>query len=209
MKYLFVIYTDSEYKKHLDYFKSQKFYKEIIADSNIEVMEWGADYHTDYRDLPLKTQEMMKWCSENKEYDYLIKCDDTIFNDNWKFYKSKITYKNLFKKGRDGFCYSFDRWDDKIWKKTCKDKNEHYWGIHYLEPLTEEIWDIYFEGHYEDKFEYDMNVIKTDISFYEGKYYMVSKELSIFIGGQKNFAKKLCKKFPVEDLMVGYLAQGF
>ena len=33
MKYLFVIYTDSEYKKHLDYFKSQKFYKEILDDS--------------------------------------------------------------------------------------------------------------------------------------------------------------------------------
>ena len=91
MKYLFVIYTDSKYRKHLDYFKSQKFYKEILEDSKIEVIEWGADYHTDYRDLPLKTQEMMKWCSENKDYDYLIKCDDTIFNKTWDFYKSKIT----------------------------------------------------------------------------------------------------------------------
>ena len=42
-----------------------------------------------------------------------------------------------------------------------------------------------------------MNVIKTDIPFYEGKFYMVSKEVSIFIGNQKNFAKKLCEKFPI------------
>ena len=81
MKYLFVIYTDSEYKEHLDHFKSQEFYTEICNDSSIEVIEWGSDFHTDYNDLPIKTQQMMKWCSENKEYDYLIKCDDTIFDD--------------------------------------------------------------------------------------------------------------------------------
>ena len=89
MKYLFVIYTDLQYKEHLDYFKKQEFYKEISDNPNIEVIEWGADYHTEYNKLPSKTQEMMKWCSENKEYDYLIKCDDTIFNDTWDFYKSR------------------------------------------------------------------------------------------------------------------------
>ena len=79
MKYLFVIYTDIEYKQHLDNFKTQEFYKQICDDPTIEVIEWGTDFHTDYRDLPTKTQEMMKWCSENKEYDYLVKCDDTTF----------------------------------------------------------------------------------------------------------------------------------
>ena len=66
MKYLFVIYTDSQYKEHLDYFKTKDFYKEMCDNPDVEVMEWGADYHTDYKDLPLKTQKMMKWCSENK-----------------------------------------------------------------------------------------------------------------------------------------------
>ena len=73
MKYLFVIYSDIEYKEHLDNFKTQEFYRQICDDPNIEVMEWGSDFHTDYNDLPIKTQQMMKWCSENKEYDYLIK----------------------------------------------------------------------------------------------------------------------------------------
>ncbi len=41
MKYLFVIYTDIEYKEHLDHFKSQEFYEEICEDKNIEVIEWG------------------------------------------------------------------------------------------------------------------------------------------------------------------------
>ncbi len=38
---------------------------------------------------------------------------------------------------------------------------------------------------------------------------MVSRDLSIFIGGQENFAKRMSKNFPVEDLMVGYLAESF
>ena len=46
MKYLFVIYTDSEYKEHLDHFKSQEFYTEICNDSSIEVIEWGSDLPT-------------------------------------------------------------------------------------------------------------------------------------------------------------------
>ena len=41
MKYLFVIYTDIEYKKHLDYFKKHKFYQQICDDPKIEVIEWG------------------------------------------------------------------------------------------------------------------------------------------------------------------------
>ena len=38
---------------------------------------------------------------------------------------------------------------------------------------------------------------------------MVSKELSIFIGEQENFAKRMSESFPVEDLMVGYLVKSF
>ena len=45
--------------------------------------------------------------------------------------------------------------------------------------------------------------------FFEGKFYMVSKELSIFIGGQEKLAKELSNNFPVEDLMVGYLSNEF
>ena len=96
MKYLFVIYTDIEYKQHLDNFKTQDFYKQICEDDNIEVIEWGSDFHTDYNDLPIKTQQMMKWCSENKEYDYLIKCDDTIFDDKWIHYSDRLDYEKLF-----------------------------------------------------------------------------------------------------------------
>ena len=53
------------------------------------------------------------------------------------------------------------------------------------------------------------NFIKNDIQFYEGKLYMVSRDLSIFIGGQEKFAKKMRDNFPIEDLMVGYLAELF
>ena len=186
MKYLFCIYTDNEYKEHLGYFKKQKLYKQICNDSNIEVIEWGADYHTDYRDLPIKTQQMMKWCSENKEYDYLIKCDDTIFNDKWNFYKSKLTYENIFVENKD------------------------YWGLNYIGPHTEEVWKIYFDGHYDhNEVNYDFNFIKNDIQFYEGKLYMVSRDISKFIGKQEKFARQMSEKFPVEDLMVGYLVESF
>ena len=113
MKYLFVIYTDSEYKEHLQNFKTQGFYKRICDDKNIEVIEWGADFHTDYKDLPIKTQEMMKWCSENKEYDYLIKCDDTIFDDKWIHYSDRIIYENIFK--NDDIEYSW------VWGDWLKD----------------------------------------------------------------------------------------
>jgi len=185
MKYLFCIYTDIEYKKHLDYFKKQRFYKQLCNDPDIEIIEWGADFHTDYRDLPTKTQEMMKWCSENKEYDYLIKCDDTIFNDKWSSYISKLNeFKSINKKD--------------------------YWGINYIGPHTEEVWKIYFDGHYnKNEIDYNLNFIKNDIQFYEGKFYMVSQDLSIFIGRQENFAKRMNENFPVEDLMVGYLAESF
>ena len=50
-----------------NHFKMTKFYKQISNDPNIEVIEWGSDFHTDYQSLPSKTQKMMKWCSENKE----------------------------------------------------------------------------------------------------------------------------------------------
>ena len=185
MKYLFCIYTDIEYKKHLDYFKKQRFYEQICNDPDIEVIEWGADFHTDYRDLPVKTQEMMKWCSENKEYDYLIKCDDTIFDDKWSSYISKLNEFKVI-------------------------KNKDYWGINYIGPHTEEVWKIYFDGHYnKNEIDYNLNFIKNDIQFYEGKFYMVSRDLSIFISKQEKFAKRMSENFPVEDLMVGYLAESF
>ena len=185
MKYLFCIYTDIEYKKHLGYFKKQRFYEQICDDPNIEVIEWGADFHTDYRDLPIKTQEMMKWCSENKEYDYLIKCDDTIFDDKWSSYRPKLNEFRVIKK-------------------------KAYWGINYIGPQSDEIWKIYFDGHYgKNKIDYNLKFIKNDIQFYEGKFYMVSHDLSIFIGEQENFAKRMSESFPVEDLMVGYLAESF
>ena len=38
---------------------------------------------------------------------------------------------------------------------------------------------------------------------------MVSRDLSIFIGRQENFAKRMSESFPVEDLMVGYLVELF
>ena len=209
MKYLFVIYTDSEYEHHLDHFKKQEFYKQICDDPDIEVMEWGTDFHTDYRDLPTKTQEMMKWCSENKEYDYLIKCDDTIFDDKWSFYRPKLTYENIFVNGRDGNCYACPSYgyDGGEWIVVGKDTNKNYWGIHYLQQEKKD-WVNYIKDH--DHIEHlDLNFIKNDIQFYEGKFYMVSRDLSIFIGGQENFAKRMSESFPVEDLMVGYLAESF
>ena len=202
MKYLFVIYTDLQYKEHLDYFKKQEFYKEISDNPNIEVIEWGADYHTEYNKLPSKTQEMMKWCSENKEYDYLIKCDDTIFNDTWDFYKSRLG------KERDGYRYTCDRWGDKSWSVVDEDDNKHYWGLNYIRVSPDEF-KIYFDNHYGEGYEYNLNFIDTYFHFFEGKYYMVSKEFSIFIGEQESFSKEMCKELPLEDVMVGYLAKGF
>ncbi len=210
MKYLFVIYTDSEYKKHLDHFKSQEFYSQICDDPNIEVMEWGSDFHTDYKDLPSKTQKMMKWCSENKEYDYLIKCDDTIFEDKWNFYEPKLTYENIFVNGRDGNSYSCPSYghDGGEWIVVGKDTNKNYWGIHYLQ-LEEGDWKNYVKSHSDIK-KLNLNFIKNDIQFYEGKLYMVSRDLSIFIGGQESFAKEYQKNMPgIEDFMVGYLAELF
>ena len=202
MKYLFVIYTDLQYKEHLDYFKKQEFYKEISDNPNIEVIEWGADYHTEYNKLPSKTQKMMKWCSENKEYDYLIKCDDTIFNDTWDFYKSRLG------KERDGYRYTCDRWGDKSWSVVDEDDNEHYWGLNYIRVSPDEF-KVYFDNHYGEGYEYNLNFMDTYFHFFEGKYYMVSKELSIFIGNQDEFATEMCKKLPLEDVMVGHIAKGF
>ena len=210
MKYLFVIYTDIEYKEHLDHFKTHEFYRQICNDPNIEVIEWGVDFHTDYRDLPTKTQQMMKWCSENKEYDYLIKCDDTIFDEKWSFYKPKLTYENIFVSGRDGNCYACPSYgyDGGEWIVVGKDTNKNYWGLHQLE-FKDIAWTRYFDEHYDYKIDYNLDFIKNDILFFEGKFYMVSKELSIFIGAQEKFAKQLSDNFPVEDLMVGYLAESF
>ena len=38
---------------------------------------------------------------------------------------------------------------------------------------------------------------------------MVSRDFSIFIGEQENFAKRMAENFIPEDLMVGYLAEVF
>jgi len=202
MKFLFVIYTDKKYKKHLDNFKSQVFYNQICNSPFIEVIEWGTDDDTAYTDLPNKTQQMMKWCSENKEYDYLIKCDDTIFNDTWDFYKSRLG------KERDGYRYTCDRWGDKSWSVVDEDDNKHYWGLNYIRVSPDEF-KIYFDNHYGEGYEYNLNFIDTYFHFFEGKYYMVSKEFSIFIGEQESFSKEMCKELPLEDVMVGHLAKGF
>ena len=42
-----------------------------------------------------------------------------------------------------------------------------------------------------------------EISFFEGKFYVVSKELSIFISEQEKF------NIPIEDYMVGYYYEKF
>ena len=277
MKYLFVIYTDIEYKRHLEHFKSAgrfsknfHFYQQICDDPNIEVIEWGSDCHTEYKDLPLKTQEMMKWCGENKEYDYLIKCDDTVFNDKWVHYRDRLIYENIFKQGEVDYswvwgswmesfrhnlpllsalfpcqelfnrcisiCKDYEKngsdifkspdWDEVkyyppnkhwtdgmwgIWTKRhpseclwCR-SSDHYRGMNYLNPMQSENWIQYFNEHY-DGAKYDLGFINTDtLQFYEGKFYMVSRDLSIFIGEQEKLAQEMADNFPVEDLMVGYL----
>ena len=225
MKYLFVIYTDLEYKKHLDNFKTQEFYKQLcyvptVNEPNIEVIEWGADYHTDYKDLPLKTQEMMKWCSENKEYDYLIKCDDTIFDDKWIHYSDRLEYEKLFLddlfehqwKWGDYFDETITE-DDKLyygpnshWKTgllgawiKINQISEDYRGINLLK-LKIDDWKNYQEDH---NLNFDISDMK-EISFFEGKFYVVSKALSIFISEQEKF------NIPgIEDYMVGYYYDKF
>jgi hypothetical protein len=96
--------------------------------------------------------------------------------------------------------------DNSKWIVTNKDTNEDYWGLHYLQ-LEEKDWLGFVDTH--DIQDFNLDFIKNDIPFYEGKFYMVSKNLSIFIGRQENLAKRMSKNFPVEDLMVGYLAESF
>ena len=187
MKYLFVIYTDSEYKKHLDHFKSQEFYNQICDDENIEVMEWGADFHTDYKDLVTKTQEMMKWCSENKEYDYLVKCDETII---WREdLKDKFTYENIFIENPEEYYgineVMFD-WKDEYPYSEMLPCNSGYKN--------------------EDLSKLDSSFCKiTSGYFYDGKCYVVSKNFSSFIGKQKGLAEMFRKKLRMEDVMVSFI----
>ena len=233
MKYLFVIYTDIEYKEHLDNFKSQEFYRQLHlnnrpTDPHIEIIEWGADFHTEYKDLPLKTQKMMKWCSQNKDYDYLIKCDDTIFDDKWIHYSDRLVYENIFK--NDDIEYSW-KWGDDfdesitendvlyyqpnthwgsglmgVWIKINQ-ISKHYRGINLLE-LDKKDWNN-FENYHDSIEDLNHNFIPNDIPFFEGKFYIVSRDLSIFIGEQEKLAQEMADNFPVEDLMVGYLAESF
>ena len=197
MKYLFVIYTDKKYKKHLDNFKSQAFYNQICNSPFIEVIEWGTDDDTAYTDLPNKTQQMMKWCSENKEYDYLIKCDDTIFDKKWIQYWEKLDYINIFK--NDIIEHRWD-WNDGKWYKIKPISNE-YKGINLLK-LKKQDWINYKNSHPVIK-EFDISKLK-DISFFEGKLYIVSKPFSIFISEQKKFDMP-----GIEDYMVGYYYEKF
>ncbi len=197
MKYLFVIYTDKKYKKHLDNFKSQVFYNQICNSPFIEVIEWGTDDDTAYTDLPNKTQQMMKWCSENKEYDYLIKCDDTIFDKKWIQYWEKLDYINIFK--NDIIEHRWD-WNDGKWYKIKPISNE-YKGINLLK-LKKQDWINYKNSHPVIK-KFDISKLK-DISFFEGKLYIVSKPFSIFISEQKKFDMP-----GIEDYMVGYYYEKF
>ena len=215
MKYLFVIYTDKKYKKHLDNFKSQVFYRQICNSPFIEVIEWGTNDDSAYSDLPNKTQQMMKWCSENKEYDYLIKCDDTIFDDKWIHYSDRLDYKKLFlndlfehqwkwgevywKSYEHGFhdIYSNGFWGK--WESTDK-LSDDYRGINLLK-LSEQDWKSYAKDHNFDNF--DVSKLK-DIPFFEGKFYMVSKPFSIFISEQEKFDMP-----GIEDYMIGYYYEKF
>ena len=180
MKYLFVIYTDSEYQKYLEQFKKEKFYKQICNDPTIEVMEWGTDFHTEYRDLPVKTQEMMKWCSENKEYDYLVKCDDTTFMR--EDLKDEFVYENV-----NIFIHHGD-----------------YCGI---KKRVFNYDDFYIEW-YKSKGLGELDKSLSDIAtgyFYDGKCYVVSKDFSYFIGQQGGISKIFTQQLSVEDVMVGFI----
>ena len=57
------------------------------------------------------------------------------------------------------------------------------------------------EVHNFDNF--DVSKLK-DIPFFEGKFYMVSKEFSIFISEQEKFDMP-----GIEDYMIGYLIEDF
>ena len=180
MKYLFVIYTDIEYKQHLDNFKTQEFYKQICDDSTIEVIEWGTDFHTDYRDLPTKTQEMMKWCSENKEYDYLVKCDDNAFMR--EDLKDEFVFENIF-----------------------TDSKEEYQGIVERTFSYDEFYIDWYKNKDLGELDQDLSEICTG-KFYDGKCYTVSKELSSFIGEQEGLAKMFAERLSaMEDVMVSFM----
>ena len=218
MKYLFVIYTDYNYKNKLNQFKNHVFYNQILEDKNIEIIEWGADFHTQYEDLPTKTQKMIKWCVENKNYDYLIKCDDTIFEDRWIYYLEKINYDKIFLKNEIEHQYVFaDNSSEKdfekikyyepnlYWKeglfgfwKKINQISEDYRGINLLE-LSEKDW-CNFQKLKNIKFNLS-NIEK--IKFFEGKFYMVSKKFSIFISKQDKF------NLPIEDYMIGIYYKKF
>ena len=77
-----------------------------------------------------------------------------------------------------------------------------------LLKLKQEDW-LGFEKDHDSVDTIDINFIPNDIPFFEGKFYVVSKDLSIFIGEQEKFAKQMSDNFPVEDLMVGYLVKDF
>ena len=180
MKYLFVIYTDSEYQKYLEQFKKEKFYKQICDDPTIEVIEWGTDFHTDYRDLPTKTQEMMKWCSENKEYDYLIKCDDTTFMR--EDLKDEFVYENV-----NIFIHHGD-----------------YCGI---KKRVFNYDDFYIEW-YKNKGLGELDKSLSDIAngyFYDGMLDELALFDTYFIGQQTGISKIFTKRLSVEDVMIGFI----
>ena len=73
--------------------------------------------------------------------------------------------------------------------------------------MEERDWKGFVDSH--DVESINLNFIKNDIPFFEGKFYVVSKDFSIFIGEQEKFARKMSENFPAEDLMVGYLAKSY
>lgn len=212
MKYLFVIYTDLNYKEKLKKFKEQIFYKEICNDLSIEIIEWGKNEHTDYCDLHKKTSDMIKWCYQNKKYDFLIKCDDSIFDEKWIHYFEKLNYKEIFINDNienkfifaenDPTCnnniYGVNYyWKNGLvgsWKKINKIDN-NYRGINLLN-LKVKDW-INFENVKNIKLE-----IKNieNIPFFEGKFYIISRKFSKFI---IEFIKNKEFEIPIEDYMIG------
>jgi hypothetical protein len=123
---------------------------------------------------------MMKWCSENKEYDYLVKCDDTTFMR--EDLKDEFVYENV-----NIFIH-----------------NEDYCGI----KKRVFSYDEFYIKWYKDKGLGELDKSFSDIVtgyFYDGKCYVVSKDFSYFIGQQTGISKMFTKRLSIEDVMVSFI----
>jgi|TARA_B100001964_G_scaffold178593_1_gene196990 hypothetical protein len=182
MKYLFVIYTDGRkrYQEYLKNFYDTELFTRVCTEQNIEVAFWGQHHRREYRELPKKTQEMMKWCSENKEYDYLVKCDDNTFMR--EDLKDEFVYENIF-----------------------TDSKEEYQGIVERTFSYDEFYIDWYKNKDLGELDQDLSEICTG-KFYDGKCYTVSKELSSFIGEQEGLAKMFAERLSaMEDVMVSFM----